>query len=657
MTGVLRSTARNPVAIALMGLLVLVFLILGVGGGGRFPDLFAAAGADSVVTAGSHSMNSRDFRKVFDQEKQRFEQQAQRAVPMEVLVQNGFDQQLLNAIAQDEALAEMLSRAGIVPAPALIGEEIKKLPFAFDKVTGKFSEQQFTQFLAQQGLTPRQAEAEIGDELAQRHFTTAVEAGFRAPRIYAAMNAVTGLELRDVSYFTLGAGAVPQPPAPTDAQLQAFMQEHAAQLMRPEMRVITLVRFSAKAMESGVVVDQAAVAKEFAFRKDTLTTPERRSLVQIPVKTAAQAALAAARLAKGEDPAAIAKSFGVEPVSYVDAPQSAIADAKVATAAFALTQGQVSGPIQGALGMAVLKVSKITPGAATTLEAAKPKIEADLRAKAAQKQAYDLSQKFDDARQAGSSVADAARKVGAVALTLGPVTADGLDTDAKPNTLLAPAILKSAFAHAAGEDGDLEDAGPGEYFALHVDKVVPPALPPLADKRPELAKAYVDLAYQKAMKARADALTAQIRGGASIDQVAAQVGGHVVRQSGMQRIKAQQYQALGREFLVAIFTAKPGDVFAAAAAPPTTAAAAPPGVFIARLDGVHPGDTDTTARAVLAIEGRISQDYLKDLLITVKTAARQDMKVTINLPLARRALGVDPALAAKPGAPGSGKAK
>ncbi len=648
MTGSLRSTARNPVAIVLMGLLVLVFLILGVGGGGRFPDLFAAAGADSVVTAGSHSISSRDFKQIFDQQKQRFDQQAGQPVPLELLVQNGFDQQLLNAIAQDEAQAEMLTRAGIVPAPALVGDAIKKLPFAFDRVTGKFSEQQFTQFLANQGLTPRQAEAELGDELAQRHFATAVAAGFRVPRVYAALNAVAGLENRDISYFTLPAGAVPQPAAPSDADLLAFMKEHAAQLMRPEMRAITVVRFSAAAMAPGVTVDPAAVQKEFAFRKDTLSTPERRSLVQIPVKTAAEAARAAAALARGEDASAIAKAFGAEPVSYVDAPQSAIADPKVAAAAFALAAGQVSGPVRGELGLAVLKVSKITPAAAATFDSARAKIEADLRAKAAQKAAYDLSQKFDDARQAGSNVIDAARKAGATPVTVGPVTAQGLDSDGKPDTLLTPAILKSAFAHAAGEDGDLEDAGPGEYFALHVDKIVPPALPPLTDKKPELIKAYLNEQSLKALKARAEALMAQVRGGAAIDQAASQAGGHVVRQAGMQRVQAQQYiKVLGRDFLVAMFNAKPGDVFAAAA---------PAGVFIGKLDAVRPGDAATMARAVQAIEGRVSQDYLKDLLAAVKTAARRDIKVTINLPLARQALGVDPNLAAKPARPGSGQA-
>ena len=53
MTGALRSTARNPVAVALMGVLILVFLILGVGGGSRFPDLLAGTRGDAVAAAGS----------------------------------------------------------------------------------------------------------------------------------------------------------------------------------------------------------------------------------------------------------------------------------------------------------------------------------------------------------------------------------------------------------------------------------------------------------------------------------------------------------------------------------------------------------------------------------------------------------------------------
>jgi peptidyl-prolyl cis-trans isomerase D len=636
MTGALRTTARNPVAIAMMGLLILVFLILGVGGGGRLPDILSGGHGDDVVVAGAHSMSSRDFQKIFDQNKQRYEQQAKQEVTVDFLVRNGFDRQLLNEIAEDEAETEMLNRAGVNPDASLIDNEIKKLPFAFDKVTGQFSEQQFIDFLARQGLTPREAEAELTDELTQRHFMFAAQNGFRIPYAFAALNAVTGLQNRDISYFTLPASSVPQPAQPTDAQLTDFMHEHAQQLMRPEMRIITVALFSAKALAPSIKVDPAEVQKEFNFKKDTLSTPERRTVIEIPVRSVAQANEASARLAKGEAPDAIAKSFGAEAVNYPDAPQSAIPDGKVAAAAFALQPGQVSGPVQGELGMAVLKVVKVTPASAANLETARPGIEADLRTRAAQNQAYELSQKFDDARQAGSSVADASRKAGVAVLTLGPVTSSGLDVDGKPVTALTPEMLKSAFAKAQGEDGDLEDAGPGEHFAVHVDRVLPPSLPPLEEKRPLLTQAYLHEQVVLALKGRADALIAQIHKGATIDQVAAQSGAHVIRQAGMQRIQAQQYKALGGEFLQGVFTAKPGDVFMAGA---------DTGLDIIRLDAIRNGDPTAMARAAQTIAPRLSQDYFQDIMTSLKAGARQQVKVSINLARADQVLGVDPSIA------------
>ncbi len=648
MTGSLRSTARNPIAIALMGLLILVFLILGVGGGSRFPDAFRSIRADSVVSAGAHSTSSRDFRRIFEAQKTKFEQQTSQQLTNEFLAQNGADQQILNQIALDQAELEMLQRAGVTPSPALVDTFIKQIPGAFDKVTGKFSESQFTQLLASQGLTVRDAQSQITDDLAERQFAYALGAGYKVPRLYAAVDAVAGLESRDVSYFVLGVDAVPPPAPPTDAQLQAFIKEHAAQLMRPEMRVITLARFSAKALSPGVTIDPADVAKEFAFKKDSLSSPELRTVIQIPVKSQADGAQAAARLSQGENPAAIAKSLGSEPVTYVDKPQSAIADPKLATAAFALKEGAATGPVAGSLGLAALKVVKVTPGSAATLESARPQIEAELRQKKAADQAYELSQKFDDARQAGAGVVDAARKAGVATQTIGPVAANGSGSDGKPNPLLDEKVLKAAFAQTAGQDGDVTDAGPGEYFAVRVERIIPPSLPPVTENRDALARAYMNMELVQSVKAKADQLIGQIKKGLSLEQAAAQVGAHVVHQTGMQRIKAQQYQGLGREFLQSIFGVKPGEVFAAGGQN---------GIFIAKLDAVRPGDPAMTARLLEAIRGRVSQGYAGDLMATVQAAARNQIKPSVNLTLARQAIGVDPAITAKPGPGGAAKPK
>ncbi|HWA61677.1 MAG TPA: peptidyl-prolyl cis-trans isomerase [Caulobacteraceae bacterium] len=653
MTGSLRSTARNPVAVALMGVLVLVFLILGVsGGGGRFPDAFRGINANDVVTAGQHTLSSEDFKRMFDRQKENLDQRAGEPVPVDLLVENGYDQQMLTGVAQEQSVLEVLRRSGIVPSDALVDGEIRKLPFAFNRITGQFDEKQFMSVLAQQGLTPRQAQAQLRDELARRHYLFALQAGFTTPRLYAAMSAVQVMENRDVSYFVLDQHAVPAPAQPTDAQLIAFMNQHKDQLTIPETRTFTLVQFSAKALEPTMAVDPAAVQKEFDFKKESLSTPETRSFVQIPVKTAAQGADAAARLQRGEDPTAVARAMGAEPVTYDDKPRSALPDTKVAAAAFALTPGQVSAPVQGDLGLAVLKLLKVTPGKAATLEQARPQIEAELRTHAAQDKVYEITDAFQKARDSGASVADAARKVGATATVVGPVTADGRDVNGKPIPGLDPKILKAAFAESAGGSGtEVESTSPGEYYALRVDKVAPPALPPLDQKRAELTQIYMRQQLVDSLKAKAEALMAAIRKGTSIDAAAAQVGAHVTHQVGLERRTAQQFaQVLGREFLLSIFGAKPGDVFAAGA---------PTGIFIARLDAVRPGDMTMMAQGVNQIRSRVSDDYLNDVDGSIQAAAQAIIKPNTNLNLARRAIGVSAEemdkLNAKPAAKGGAK--
>ncbi|HXU99401.1 MAG TPA: peptidyl-prolyl cis-trans isomerase [Caulobacteraceae bacterium] len=634
MTGTLRSTARNPIAVALMGALILVFLILGVGGG-RFPDAFRTVNADSVVSVGSHATNATEFQRDWDEQKQKFQQESGQPLTNEFLVQNGVDSQLIGQLASQDAAMEMVERDGVTPGSALVDQEIKKLPFAFDKVTGQFSQQQFVQALASRGMTPRQAQAEITDDLAIRHFGYAAAGGVQAPLLFVALSAAQAAESRDVSYFQLGIHAVAAPAEPTDAQLTAFMKAHATQLMQPEMRLITLAKFSAKDIAPTLKIDPAQVGKEFEFRKDTLSTPEKRSMVEIPVKTAADGAAVAQRLGRGEDPVAIAKSLGVEAITYAGQPASAIPDRKLAQAAFALKEGAVSGPVSGDLGLAAIKVLKVTPGAAATLASASPKIEAELRQKQAADQAYQLSQKFDDARQGGAGVADAARKAGVAAVTVGPVTAKGVDAQGKPNPLLTDRILKAAFALPAGQDGQLEDAGSGEYFAVKVEKVLPPALPALADKRPQLVQAYKIDALVTALKAKAMALMALARKSGNLDAAASQAGVKVTRENGMQRIKAQQYQALGREFVENAFSLKAGEVFAAGGQG---------GIYVGRIDATHPADPQQTAQLVAAVRGRASQAYADDLLSAFQAAAKAKLKVSINLALARKTLGVDPNL-------------
>ncbi len=623
-----RAFAKSPAAAVLIALIVVSFAIFGI------RDVFKGKVAgDSVITAGSRTVGSAEFKREFDVYKSRLEQQVRQPITMEQVAANGLDRRALEGLATREAFAEFLTKIGMHPSDKLIAAEIAKIPAFFDQVTGKFDKKSYAQKLGENGLTPARFESSIGDEIAQQQFGAGLAAGLRVPRAYTALAAIFGLENRDVGYFAVEPTSVPQPAMPTDDQLRAFMKENAAQLTRPEMRQITVVRFSPALVSANLPVTEAEVKKRFDFRKDTLSSPETRTVIQIPAKDAAAAQTIGQRLAKGDDAAQVARAAGVEAITYANKPQTAIADRKVAQAAFGMAAGQVA-PVRGDLGVAVVKVLSISPGHPVTLEEVRPALEAEIRKDGAAEKVYALTQAYDDAHQAGSNLTQSAAKAGVPAVTLGPVSAEGRDGLGQPVPGLTQKLVETAFALPAGGESEVEDAGGGEYFAVRVEKIVPPALAALDEVRPQVTRVYMMRELAKRLQARADELAARVKKGESLDAVAASAGASVIHVPGLSRQNAAQNKDLSQELLGKTFNAKLGDVF--------TAENTHFGLLVAKLEGVRAGDGATQAQMAEGMRPQMSVAIFREIGESAQVAARHKIKVTADAAKARAALGLEP---------------
>jgi peptidyl-prolyl cis-trans isomerase D len=635
MLAAIRAFAKSWPAAVLMGLLIVSFAVWGI------RDVFGGKIPDAVISVGSRTVSSADFKRSFDNYKSRLEQQMGQPIPLEAAAANGLDRRVLDGLATQEAFAELLRKIGLQPSDNLILQEISKIPAFFDQVSGRFDKVAYQQRLGENGLTPPKFEQIMRDEIAEQHLSTAMLNGLRVPRAYTALAAIYQLESRDVGYFTVDPTSVPQPTPPTDAQLTAFMKENAAQLTRPESRVLTVVRFSPSLAAANLPVDEAELKKRYAFRKDTLSTPETRTIVQIPAKDPAAAAQIAGRLSRGEAPAAVAKSLGVDAITYSDKPQTAVADRKVAQAAFAMQQGQVA-PVQGDLGPAVVKVETITPGRTVTMEEARPALEAEIRKDAAAEKVYALTQAYDDAHQGGASLAEAAQKAGVPAVTIGPLTAQGRDAQGQPVPGLTQKLVETAFSLPAGGESEVEEAGQGEYFAVRVEKVIPPAMPPLAEIKPQLARVWMLREVARRMQARADELAARVRKGESLEAVAGASGSQVTRLPSLDRQTAGQNPAVSQDLMAKVFTAKPGEVF--------TAENTRFGFVVGKLEAVHTGQGPTLARMAEDMRPQMTLGVFRELGDSARAAARQKLKVKIDPARARTAIGLEPEPKAKPGA-------
>jgi peptidyl-prolyl cis-trans isomerase D len=646
-----RGFAKSWFGPAIMGLLVIAFGFLGSGG---IRSVFGGRISDAVVQAGSRAVTPGQFQKLFQRQEQAYQQRTGETFPLEQALKAGVDKDMLQSLSAQTAYFEMLSRSGIRPPDDVVALELRRqaesgqaagIAQIFDSVTGKFRPEGLQALLSNNGITMPEFQRELADSIADTDFNAAVREGYEAPRIYAAIQAALALESRDVTYFVIPATSVPIPPTPTDAQLTALMQQHREQLMLPERRRLTIVRFSAKAMAPSLAVDPAAVQQQFEARKASYGKPELRSFVEIPLNDPRQAPSVIAALSKGGDPSVVAKSVGVDAVAYADQPQAAVADRKAADAAFGMKEGAVSGPVQGDFKTVVLKMIKVTPAQAPDLAAARAQIGADLRQSQAIDKVYDLSQKFDDLRQGGASIADAAAKLGLAVVHVGPVPADGKDpVTSQVDPMLSPKLLANAFQLTQGGDSEVEqDADKGEYFAVHVDQVLAPNLPNLDEPgiRPALTQAYMQQTILGSLKQKGDDAQAALKKGATFEAVAATYGATLAHQVGLQRAQAQQFaQTFGQPFLAVTFDGKTGQVFAVGSDPLR-------GLVIGRVDAVRPADPIQVAQVLEAVRQRVTSAYLEGLADAARAAAVKMVKPRSDLTLARNAMNVDPAMAAR----------
>lgn len=644
-----RAFTKSWFGPAIMGAILIALTFLGTGG---IRNLMGGRIANAVISAGSRQVTQTEFQKMFQRNEEAYQARTGQPFPLEQALKEGADKNMLQELAGQTAYFEMLAQSGIRPSDDVVAEELKRqaesgkapgLAQIFDAVTGKFRPDALKMLLANNGLSIEQFQRELADEIADNDFQGAIAGGFAPPRIYAAVEGALALETRDVTYFVIPVTSVP-PPKPTDAQLIALMQQHKEQLMLPERRRFTVVRFSAKALAPTLTVDPKAVEQQFQARQASYTKPETRSLVEIPLNDPSKAAEVAQRLTKGEDPQVVAKSVGVDAVAYTDQPQSGVADQKAAAAAFAMKQGQVSGPVQGDFKTVIIKVTKVTPAQAPDLNAARAQIQAQLQQTQAVDKVYDLSQKFDDLRQGGANFADAAAKVGATVVAIGPVNAEGKDLQGQVNPALSQKVLATAFQLSPGADSDVEqDTDKGEYYAVHVDQVLPPAMPSLDEPgvRPAMTQAFIQQAVITALQQKANAAQAALQKGQTFEAVAAGYGATVSHQLGLQQANAQQLeQTLGRAFVGTAFQTKQGQFFTAGSDPLK-------GFVVARLDAVHVADPKQVAAILQVLQQRSAQSYVAGLQQTIREAAVKMVKPNTDLALAREAMGVDAAMAAR----------
>lgn len=628
MIGFLRDFTKSWIFQGVLVLLIASFAIYGL------RDVFSSQGTNAVVTAGSRSVSDNDFKRMFDNLKKNAETQGQQAPSPDDFVNSGEYMGMIEQVAQQTAVSAWLDKLGIKPSAKLIVDQISKTPAFFSNVTGRFDKDAYRGMLYQNGLTEKTYEQELSDEIAVAQYGDAALAGTRAPRIAAALSGAFAAQTRDASFFMISPETVAKPGEPTDADLQAFYKDHIKDLTIPELRTAEVVKFDPTEIANSIPADEDALKKAYAAEQSTLGTAETRSFDEITAPDMGKAGTIAAALKAGQSPDAAAKANGGKVITYTGKAKSDVPDSKIADTAFAMKTGDVSAPVQGELGIGVVKMGEIKAGSVPPYESVRQKLLVEYQQNKAKDKVNQLINDFQKAHEAGQDFDATAARMGLKPVPLQPMTSDGRTATQGVDYSRFTAVVKDIYDLQVNQSSDVDELGNGQYFAVKLLNIKPAGPPSLEELKPKLAQAWTMQKIASEVEAGANQAQAELGQGKTFAQVAADMHAQVQVMTGIDTANTKKQQ-LNDGMIGRVFESKVGETFQS----PVDRGH----IAIGRLDAIHQGDAAAANVQAAGARKAISMSMLRDIEDQTRKTARTSTKTKTFPNVAVRALGVTPA--------------
>jgi len=434
-----------------MGVLIISFGVWGIA------DIFRGFGQSTLARVGHTEISANEFRQLYTEKLQQIGRQFGRPLTMDQARAFGLDRQLLQQTIAEATLDEEARRLGLGQSDA----ETMRVIFGdpnFKGVGGAFDPARFQAMIRQFGYSEQRYVADQRRVSLRRQIAGTISAGLEPPKVLIEALSRFQNEQRSIEYVKLEAAQAGAIDPASPETLAGYFDEHKTQFRAPEYRKISFVVINPEEVGKWATISDDDARKIFAERRDKFGTPELRQVSQIVFPNAEEAAAARSRIAAGVSFEDLVKERGLNG-SDVDLgmiAKSAVIDPAIADAAFALSSGDVSQPVQGRFGVALVKIGKIEPGVEPSYESVASDLKKEIATERARKSVAELRDKMEDERGGGASVIEAAQKLGLAAVTVDAVDRSGRLPNGQPaaNIPRGLDVVSQAFNSDVGVDND-----------------------------------------------------------------------------------------------------------------------------------------------------------------------------------------------------------
>ncbi len=514
-----------------MGVLILSFAVWGIA------DIFKGFGQSSLAKVGKTEISIEQFRQIYTDKLQQLGRSFGRPLTMDQARAFGLDRQVLQQTIAEAALDEEARRMGLGQSQEETMRTIYSDP-NFKGLNGQFDPARFQGAIRQFGYTEQRYLAEQRRVGLRRQIAGTISAGLEPPKLM--VDALTRFqnEQRSIDYLKLDAAQAGTIEAASPEALAAYFEDHKTQFRAPEYRKLAFVVINPEEIGKWTDVSDEDAKKVFEQRRDKIGTPEKREVSQMVFPNAEEALTARGRITGGLsfDDLAKERNLNLTDVDLGLITKSAIIDPAIADAAFALPSGDISEPVKGQFGVALVKIGKIEPGVTPTYESVAGQVKKELATERARAKVTEIQNKMEDERSGGSNVVEASQKLGLTAVTIDAVDRSGRLPSGQPVSNIPQGldVISQAFNSDVGVDNDPIQFR-GGFVWYDVLGITPSRERPLDEVKDQVEAKWREDQISVKLRAKATEMAQKLEQGGTLAAEASAIGSKVETATGFRR--------------------------------------------------------------------------------------------------------------------------
>ena len=502
----IRDRASGWIAAIIVGALIISFAFWGVSfyfGDG--PEL-------NVAQVNDEQISQRAFQRSFQNFRQRM--QAMFGGSFSLEEDELIRQQTLQSLIDAELINQIVRRQGLRVPDAMVIRAIKDLELFKDEEG--FDRGKYERGIFSLGMDPAYFENQVRMDLLSEQLQAGLAESLFVLAEETARVWRLGAQTRDIRYAILERDRFMEEVEVSAGEISEYYAANPADYLEPEQVRIAYVELNLDQIAASIPVDAASLRAYYEDNRAEYDIAEQRSLQRLSVKTAAgasppagagagpearaviEAALALAN--EGREFAEIAAQFSAEgralEFSEHDFMTRGVMDEEIDAFLFNAAEDELSGIIETATGLNIVKVGAISGGPDNSFENAAPRVEQDYRLARAEARYFELadelvtlSYEHPDTLEVAAEAAD---------LKISETAYFSQDSGATEGISANAAVLTHSFDPdliQSGQNSDAIDLGQNHIVVLRVIDHKPAQTRPLAEAREQVL---TDLRQKKA---------------------------------------------------------------------------------------------------------------------------------------------------------------